>query len=888
MKIIHIVVIFVSVMLIVGTIAYIMIKNTDEKYTNNEQNIINKINTMTFDELLSTDLYFDANQLDIENIKDKLYEKFRNKFKEINNIEDYDYSIRGDINIPKDKTLTKTQCKEYNDSIGHTWEEIDDSTKPPGCFVSYGEKKIKWNSTDTSKSCTPDDFCIRKRKLTKLNDSKNSISSKSLYNIVKTISLKNYNGVNVTQKYGYSVKHTANGIFCPYINTDTEKMPSYIDGSNIGDYILIVYATVSRDGQAIDYGTKSDWGLATWPEIQKLYGKPEKTKKHNLNLGSMRALQNPNNKKQYILYNITSQYIRIIRIEISVTSDNKLRFVKILPKNIGNQYYSITDNPTFVYDGVTYPFKGYEFAQQIGYKHLDEITLQASTPGQEYLVDNITFKILPRTNEISTSLPLYIYLHGGSGGGAKQKKENEIQFNLNRADKYIHTYDIEPAIIVSLRAANDTGMIHYSPNSYSLLDKIIIYFSCKFNVNLNRVYILGLSAGGDGVYNLSVRMPDLFAATHMSAGHSNNVSLKNLKNLPIYLTIGVFDNGYNRISNVIANYNQLKNLKYTTELSILVHNVKKTYIDMKYFKSFFIKDNVFRRLQNMYYSLINEKETRIISHFLPENNSIPSNYAYKKMIWKVNDINTFKSNFDSFNVNILNNTNVKYGVNNNITQYTEENKIAIRSQYFNDIAYERDIKNQDNALPSLYLDYFRNKFKTDVIKDNIIVDDIDDIRQVNKHSRSAYPDHIVLDGYFNNHRQWTPGSEFSLSDTITKRNLLNYWLDFSISDSSKIGAFYWGNNNPIEAKITEKNIINITLPDNLDKVRVLLKNDNKMDLSKEVYINGLSYTPRPNLKIMVRTLLERGDKDYIFLDQYDYDKNNTDVQTLFGKRNKHF
>ena len=151
-----------------------------------------------------------------------------------------------------------------------------------------------------------------------------------------------------------------------------------------------------------------------------------------------------------------------------------------------------------------------------------------------------------------------------------------------------------------------------------------------------------------------------------------------------------------------------------------------------------------------------------------------------------------------------------------------------------------------------------------------------------------YPDHIVLDGYFNNHRQWTPGSEFSLSDTITKRNLLNYWLDFSISDSSKIGAFYWGNSNPIEAKITGKNIINITLPNNLDKVRVLLKNDNKMDLSKEVYINGLSYTPRPNLKIMVRTLLERGDKDYIFLDQYDYDKNNTDVKTLFGKRNKHF
>jgi len=261
MKIIHIVIIFVSVMLIVGTIAYIMIKNTDEKYTNNEQNIINKINTMTFDELLSTDLYFDVNQVDIENIKDKLYTKFRNKFKQINNIEDYDYSIRGDKQVSEDQTLTKTQCKEYNDSIGHTWEEIDDSTIATGCSVSNNEKKIKWN-TNTSKSCSSSsDLCIIKRKLTKLNDNETQTDFKSVYNIVKTISLNNWNGDNATQTYGYSVKHTANGVFCPYINTNTMKIPSYINNSNIGDYISIYYATVSRDGQAI----KTDVaGYGTW------------------------------------------------------------------------------------------------------------------------------------------------------------------------------------------------------------------------------------------------------------------------------------------------------------------------------------------------------------------------------------------------------------------------------------------------------------------------------------------------------------------------------------------------------------------------------------------------------------------------------------------------
>ena len=706
MKIIHIVIIFVSVMLIVGTIAYIMIKNTDEKYTNNEQNIINKINTMTFDELLSTDLYFDVNQVNIEQIKNELYTKFRNKFKQINNIEDYDYSIRGDIDITGDQTLTKGECKEYNDSIGHTWGVIDDSTKPPGCFVSYGEKKIKWN-TDTSKSCTPTTFCIRKRELTKLNDSSTNKRQNTVYNIVKTISLRNYNGDKVVQKYGYSVKHTANGIFCPYVHTNTIKIPSYIDNSNVGDYISINFATVSRNGQAINTTVTG-------------YGTPVNTKEHTRYLGSMRAVQNLDNKKQYILYNITDDYVRIIRIEISVTSDNKLKFTKI-----GNEYYDVVSEvTTFVFDNNRY----YILPSWDGYTYdmFDTISGDKKTPSVPYLVDNITFDILPQSDQISKPLPLYIYLHGGGDGF-----DNTDNFDKARVYKYIYTYDIEPAIVVSLRAINDSSNIHFSPDSFSLLDKIIIYFSCKFNVNLNRVYILGSSAGGDGVYNLSVRMPDLFAATHMISGHSNNISLKNLKNLPIYLTMGVLDNHHNRLSNVIDNYIQLKNLKYTTDLSILVHNVEKTDTTNNSSQTFYLtKINGVKLLDYMYYSSTNEKEKRIITHILNESGTKRYNYAHKKMIWKVNDINTFRSDFESFNNNILNDGNVKYN-GYDFTININETKILIRDLYYKNIANQTE----DTDLNSL--DYFKNKFKTDVIKDNIIVDDIDDIRQVNKHSRSA-------------------------------------------------------------------------------------------------------------------------------------------------------
>ena len=49
-------------------------------------------------------------------------------------------------------------------------------------------------------------------------------------------------------------------------------------------------------------------------------------------------------------------------------------------------------------------------------------------------------------------------------------------------------------------------------------------------VDPNRVYLTGFSAGGDGVYQITARMNDRFAATNMSAGHHNWVNFENLYN----------------------------------------------------------------------------------------------------------------------------------------------------------------------------------------------------------------------------------------------------------------------------------------------------------------------------------------------------------------------
>ena len=66
------------------------------------------------------------------------------------------------------------------------------------------------------------------------------------------------------------------------------------------------------------------------------------------------------------------------------------------------------------------------------------------------------------------------------------------------------------------------------------------------NVDPNRVYLMGYSAGGDGVFQLAPRMADRFAAAAMMAGHPNETSPLGLRNLPFTMHVGGRDAAYHR------------------------------------------------------------------------------------------------------------------------------------------------------------------------------------------------------------------------------------------------------------------------------------------------------------------------------------------------------
>jgi poly(3-hydroxybutyrate) depolymerase len=135
--------------------------------------------------------------------------------------------------------------------------------------------------------------------------------------------------------------------------------------------------------------------------------------------------------------------------------------------------------------------------------------------------------------------PLYIALHGG--GGESSEHNNDSWERMKK--RYLSGIR---GIYVVPRSITDTWDMHFQPESYVLYDRLIENMLLFEEVCSDRVYLLGYSAGGDGVYQIASRMPDRWAAVNMSAGHPNNVDLRNLSSVPIALQAGEHDDAYNR------------------------------------------------------------------------------------------------------------------------------------------------------------------------------------------------------------------------------------------------------------------------------------------------------------------------------------------------------
>jgi predicted esterase len=133
---------------------------------------------------------------------------------------------------------------------------------------------------------------------------------------------------------------------------------------------------------------------------------------------------------------------------------------------------------------------------------------------------------------------LYISMHGG--GGAPPQVNDQQWENQKRL------YTVPEGIYAVPRAPTDTWNLWHQGHIDGMFARMIENLIVFEGVNPDRVYLMGYSAGGDGVYQLAPRMADRLAAAAMMAGHPNETSPLGLRNLPFTIHMGGKDAAYKR------------------------------------------------------------------------------------------------------------------------------------------------------------------------------------------------------------------------------------------------------------------------------------------------------------------------------------------------------
>jgi hypothetical protein len=133
---------------------------------------------------------------------------------------------------------------------------------------------------------------------------------------------------------------------------------------------------------------------------------------------------------------------------------------------------------------------------------------------------------------------LFISMHGG--GKVPEEVNNQQWMNQ------IYLYEPAEGVYVAPRAPWDDSDMWHKKGLDGFFEDLIQACVVFEQVNPDKVYLLGYSAGGDGVWRMAPRMADRWAASSMMAGHPGNASQVNLRNLPYMIWMGEHDSAYDR------------------------------------------------------------------------------------------------------------------------------------------------------------------------------------------------------------------------------------------------------------------------------------------------------------------------------------------------------
>ena len=155
--------------------------------------------------------------------------------------------------------------------------------------------------------------------------------------------------------------------------------------------------------------------------------------------------------------------------------------------------------------------------------------------------------------------PMFIAMHGG--GGAPQEV-NDSQWKVMQRYYRDHP-EVGGYCYVALRAPNNTWNGFYDVYVYPLIANLVRQFQLFGDVDPNKVFIMGYSHGGYGAFAIGPKMPDRFAAIHVSAAAptAGETTGETLRNTVFSVMVGENDTAYGRKERVQRFASELQALR---------------------------------------------------------------------------------------------------------------------------------------------------------------------------------------------------------------------------------------------------------------------------------------------------------------------------------------
>ena len=154
--------------------------------------------------------------------------------------------------------------------------------------------------------------------------------------------------------------------------------------------------------------------------------------------------------------------------------------------------------------------------------------------------------------------PLIIFLHGSGEKGMDIEK-----VKVHGPLKYLKSHVLDAYVLAPQCPENEYW-------DEEVLHKLILKIQKEHNIDINRIYLTGLSMGAWGAWNLAVAHPETFAALVPIAGYVDRIPMVEnckIKAIPIRIFHGLLDDVVN-VEYSITMYKKLKSCNTNVELTI--------------------------------------------------------------------------------------------------------------------------------------------------------------------------------------------------------------------------------------------------------------------------------------------------------------------------------